>query len=78
MSAADAQKFFDTHIYLPYPDVLNRKNIWERMIKNFGGELTYNFPISTLAHITEGYTAGSMKRSCEKVLTEQRKKAVFL
>jgi len=78
MSAADAQKFFDTHIYLPYPDVLNRKNIWERMIKNFGGELTYNFPISTLAHITEGYTAGSIKRSCEKVLTEQRKKAVFL
>ena len=78
MSALDAQKFFDAHIYIPYPDVLNRKNIWERMIKNLSGELTYNFPISTLAHITEGYTAGSIKLTCEKVLTEQRKKAVLI
>ncbi len=77
MSAADAQKFFDTHVYFPYPDVLNRKLIWEKTIHNLGGELTHSFPISTLAHITEGYTAGSVKLSCEKVLTEQRKKAVL-
>jgi len=76
MSAVDAQKFFDTHIYFPHPDVLNRKVIWERMIKTMGGELKCGFPISTLAHITEGYTSGSIKMACEKVLTEQRKKAV--
>ena len=76
MSAVEAQKFFDVHVYLPYPDVLNRKIIWEKMIHNFGGELHQKFPLSTLAHITEGYTSGSIRLSCEKVLTEQRKKAV--
>ncbi len=77
MSSAEATKFFDTHIYFPYPDVLNRKLIWEKMIHNLGGLLTHSFPMSTLAHITEGYTAGSIRLSCEKVLTDQRKKAVL-
>jgi len=78
MSAVDAPKFFDVHISFPYPDSLNRKNVWETMIKRYGGILDNSFPISTLTHITEGYTTGSIKLACEKVLTEQRKKAVML
>jgi len=31
------------------------------------------FPLSTLAHISEGYSAGSIKKACENVLTEFRK-----
>ena len=76
MSAVDAPKFFDVQISFPYPDVLNRKNIWEIMIRRFGGIIDSSFPISTLTHITEGYTTGSIKLACEKVLTEQRKLAV--
>lgn len=31
------------------------------------------FPLSTLAHISAGYSAGSIKKTCENVLTEFRK-----
>ena len=77
MSAPDATKFFDVHLYFPFPDVLNRKYLWEYFIKSFGGEINPEFAISTLAHITHGYSAGSIRHSCEKVLTEQRKKWVI-
>ena len=76
MSVPDAQKFFDVHISFPYPDVLNRKNIWKTSVLMSGGILEHTFPLSTLAHITEGYTVGSIKMACEKILTEQRKMAV--
>ena len=36
-------------------------------------KLPPEFPLSTLAHITEGYAAGSIKQTCENVLTEFRK-----
>lgn len=78
MAVADAQKFFDVHISFPYPDSLNRKNLWNTFIVENGGTIKFSFPISTLSHITEGYTAGSIKLTCEKVLTEQRKVAVRL
>ena len=76
MSVTDAQKFFDVQISFPYPDELNRRNLWETMIRRYGGMFNYNFPISTLTHISEGYTTGSIKLACEKVLSEQRKLAV--
>ena len=36
-------------------------------------KLPPEFPLSTLAHISEGYSAGSIKKTCEIVLTEFRK-----
>lgn len=36
-------------------------------------KLPPDFPLSTLAHISEGYSAGSIKRTCENVLTDFRK-----
>jgi len=36
-------------------------------------KLPPEFPLSTLAHISEGYSAGSIKRTCENVLTDFRK-----
>eukprot|EP00826_Nyctotherus_ovalis_P053990 TRINITY_DN704_c0_g2_i7.p1 TRINITY_DN704_c0_g2~~TRINITY_DN704_c0_g2_i7.p1 ORF type:complete len:828 (-),score=357.22 TRINITY_DN704_c0_g2_i7:684-3167(-) len=72
MSVTDAQKFFDVHINFPYPDSLNRKKLWGTFIVENGGAMRLSFPISTLGHITEGYTTGSIKLACEKVLTEQR------
>jgi SpoVK/Ycf46/Vps4 family AAA+-type ATPase len=78
MSDKEAEKFFEVKIYFPYPDVLNRKSMWDYMIKNLGGVVTPQFAMSTLAHITEGYSAGSIRHSCEKVLTNERKKCVIL
>ena len=34
------------------------------------------FPLSTLAHISAGYSAGSIKKTVENVLTEYRKSKV--
>lgn len=31
-----------------------------------------DFPLSTLSHISEGYSAGAIKRTCETILTEFR------
>lgn len=36
-------------------------------------KLPPEFPLSTLAHISEGYSAGSLKKTCENVLTDFRK-----
>ena len=38
----------------------------------YGAKLSIDFPLSTLAHISNGYSAGSIKKTCEKVLTEYR------
>lgn len=39
-------------------------------------KLEPNFPLSTLAHLTEGYTAGSFKNVIEKILTAERIKKI--
>lgn len=36
-------------------------------------KLPPEFPLSTLAHISDGYSAGSIKKTCESVLTDFRK-----
>jgi hypothetical protein len=36
-------------------------------------KLPPEFPLSTLAHISEGYSAGSIKKTCEIVFTDFRK-----
>jgi len=35
-----------------------------------------DFPLSTLAHISAGYSAGSIRKTCESILTEFRKSKV--
>ena len=42
------------------------------VIESYKGVLKTDFPLSTLAHISAGYSAGSIKKTCEKVLTEYR------
>jgi IQ and AAA domain-containing protein len=39
-------------------------------------KLRPEFPLSTLAHISEGYSAGSIQKTCKAVLTEFRKTTV--
>ena len=48
--------------------------MWKTFIEERGGLLRPEFPLSTLAHISHGYSAGSIRTSCEKVLTAYRLK----
>jgi SpoVK/Ycf46/Vps4 family AAA+-type ATPase len=70
------KKFFDKAIYFPFPDYTTRRLMWKTFIFELGGHLKIDFPLSTLAHISAGYSAGSIKKTCENVLTEFRKSKV--
>lgn len=71
-SKKDFKKFFDKAIYFPFPDYSTRRLMWKNFIEMMKGKLKQDFPLSTLAHISAGYSAGSIKKTCEKVLTEYR------
>ena len=70
------KKFFDKAIYFPFPDYTTRRLMWKTFITESGGVLKSDFPLSTLAHISAGYSAGSIKSTCGNVLTEFRKSKV--
>ena len=72
-SKKDFQKFFDKSIYFPFPDYTTRRLMWKSFMQNTGIKLPQEFPLSTLAHISDGYSSGSIKRTCENVLTAYRR-----
>ena len=72
-SRLDFKKNFDRAIYFPFPDYATRRLMWKTFIEKSEGKLTADFPLSTLAHISAGYSAGSIKKTCENVLTSFRK-----
>lgn len=39
-----------------------------------GAKIRPDFPLSTLAHISDGFSAGSIRQTCDKVLTDYRVK----
>ena len=71
-SKKDFAKLFDKTIYFPFPDYSTRRLMWKTFIEQHGGKMKQDFPLSTLAHISNGYSAGSIKKTVEKVLTEYR------
>ena len=71
-SKKDFKKFFDKTIYFPFPDYTTRRLMWKSFIERMNGKIKTDFPLSTLAHISAGYSAGSIKKTCEKVLTDYR------
>ena len=72
-SKKEFKKFFDKSVYFPFPDYTTRRLMWSLFIENAGGRVKPDFQLSTLAHISEGYSAGSIKKTCEQVLTHFRK-----
>lgn len=72
-SKKDFKKFFDKAIYFPFPDYTTRRLMWKTFIEvRTKTKLNPEFPLSTLAHISEGYSAGNIKKTCENVLTDFR------
>lgn len=43
--------------------------MWKNFIERSGGKLRSDFPLSTLAEISNGFSAGSILKTSEKVLT---------
>lgn len=68
----DMRAMFDQAIYFPFPDFSTRRSLWKEFIEKNKGVLTQSFPLSTLAHISVAYSAGSIMKTCEQVLTEYR------
>ncbi len=64
--------FWTKHIFLPPPDYASRKVIWPGLFERHGGKLHNNFDLSTLCHITEGYTSGHMDMVVHSMLTKRR------
>jgi len=69
----ECKKFFDKSIYFPFPDYTTRRLMWKQFISDYGGKLRADFPLSTLAHISAGFSAGSIKKTVENVMTDFRK-----
>jgi hypothetical protein len=67
------KKLFDKSIYFPYPDYTTCCRMWKVFIEQFGGRLESDFPLNTLAHMSSGYSAGSIRKTAEFVLTPFRK-----
>ena len=71
---AEFKKFFDKSVYFPFPDYTTRRKMWKQFITECGGQIKHGFPLSTLAHISHGYSAGSIKKAITQVLTQYRLK----
>ena len=71
-SKKEFKKFFDRQIYFPFPDYTTRRMMWRHFMQSKGAIIKSEFPLSTLAHISHGYSAGSIKKTCNVVLTKYR------
>jgi hypothetical protein len=73
----DLKAFFDKFLFFPFPDYQTRLLLWktftkELFEKNGAPELPHSFDFSTLARITDGFSAGTIKRCIRKTLTPKR------
>merc|ERR1719152_206988 len=72
----DLRAFFDKFVYLPFPDYPSRLALWHRFLRKqldlAKAELPEAFDVTTLARISEGFSAGSLERSIKKTLPKTR------
>lgn len=59
----ESKKLFDKKIYFPFPNYATRKELAKYLIESKTGKPILDFPYETLAHVTEGFTAGSVPLS---------------
>eukprot|EP00959_Pyramimonas_sp_CCMP1952_P168209 3514912-Pyramimonas_sp.AAC.1 len=53
-------EFFQKHVYVPLPDYASMRLLWPGLVARHTGRLEYEFDLSTLAHISEGYSVGTL------------------
>lgn len=55
------------------PPALPPQLIWPGLFARHGGKLSFDFDLSTLAHLTEGYAAGDMDAVVAGLMTPARR-----
>ena len=75
-SKKDFKKFFDRSVYFPFPDYTTSRIMWRKFIELRGGTFDKDFPFNTLAHVSMGYSAGSIKKAVDFVMTPFRVTAI--
>jgi MoxR-like ATPase len=73
----ELKQFFDKFLYLPYPDYPSRLLLWRSFINmtlslQDAPLLEPFFDLSTLARISDGFSAGALERVIKKTLTKKR------
>ena len=61
MNMKEVKAFYDKKFYFPFPNYGTRKLLFKALIEQKGVTLPDNFSLSTVAHISEGYSAGSVR-----------------
>ena len=54
--------FWDKHLYLPLPDYASRRLLWPVLFEKHRGHMSYEFDLSTLAHLSDNFAAGTIER----------------
>ncbi|KAK9838420.1 hypothetical protein WJX84_004551 [Apatococcus fuscideae] len=70
------KSLFNKFFYLPLPDYASRQMIWPALIERHGGSLRHTFGLSTLAHVSDGYSTGAFDQVVKTLLTDERKAAL--
>lgn len=52
--------------------------LWKTLVTRYGGRLTEQLDVSSLAKITDGYTPGHMAQAIQQILTERRVQQVCI
>jgi len=65
-SSKDVKSFFDKKIYFPFPNYGTRMLLFKTMLEEKKVHIPEDFPISTVAHISEGWSVGSVKIRLKK------------
>ncbi|WIA42292.1 hypothetical protein OEZ86_008306 [Tetradesmus obliquus] len=60
-------------LHMPLPDYAARRLIWPGLFARHGGKLAYDFDLSTLAQLSEGYAAGALDAVVSGLLTPVRR-----
>ena len=56
----EVKSFYNRKLYFPFPNYATRKMLFKNLIISKGITLPDSFSLSTMAQISEGYTAGSV------------------
>jgi SpoVK/Ycf46/Vps4 family AAA+-type ATPase len=54
------KKVFQKTIYFPYPDYGTRMALVKKFVEQKGGSISESLSLSSLAQLTEGFTAGAV------------------
>lgn len=68
--------FFNKFVHVPLPRYADRRALFPQLFERFGVSLPDEFDLSTLVHLSEGYTPADIEQAVRHVLTPRRMETV--